>query len=85
VLHPGRLHVPGVEREDVSEEDRAVSMSYFIDWVKDAAVEAEADFHKNIDSHTGANSNRHGTLSPSKRVSNCRRHSGNGYLDGTYF
>jgi sugar phosphate isomerase/epimerase len=42
VLHPGRLHVPGVEREDVSEEDRAVSMSYFIDWVKDAAVEAEA-------------------------------------------
>ena len=41
VLHPGRLHVPGVEREDVSEEDRAISMSYFIDWVKDAAPEAE--------------------------------------------
>ncbi|HIF72393.1 MAG TPA: sugar phosphate isomerase/epimerase [Dehalococcoidia bacterium] len=41
VLHPGRLHVPGVEREEVSEEDRAISMSHFIDWVKDAAVEAE--------------------------------------------
>lgn len=41
VIHPGRLHVPGVEREDVSEADRAVSISYFIDWVKSAAPEAE--------------------------------------------
>ena len=41
VVHPGRLHVPGVEREDVSEADRAISMSYFIDWVKAAAPEAE--------------------------------------------
>ena len=41
VIHPGRLHVPGVEKEDVSEADRAVSISYFIDWVKSAAPEAE--------------------------------------------
>ena len=41
VIHPGRLHVPDVEREDVSEADRAVSISYFIDWVKSAAPEAE--------------------------------------------
>ncbi len=41
VLHPGRLHVPGVERGEESEEDRALAMAYFIDWVKDAAVEAE--------------------------------------------
>ena len=41
VIHPGHLHVPGVEREDVSEADRAISMSYFIDWIKAAAPEAE--------------------------------------------
>lgn len=41
VIHPGHLHVPGVEKEDVSEADRAISMSYFIDWIKAAAPEAE--------------------------------------------
>jgi sugar phosphate isomerase/epimerase len=41
VLHPGRLHVPGIEQGDESEDDRALAMSFFIEWVKDAAVEAE--------------------------------------------
>jgi sugar phosphate isomerase/epimerase len=41
VLHPGRLDVAGVEREDVSEVDRALAMSYYIDFVKSAAPIAE--------------------------------------------
>jgi sugar phosphate isomerase/epimerase len=41
VVHPGRLHVPGIENGNESEEDRLVAMEYFIDWVKDAAPEAE--------------------------------------------
>ncbi|MEE8046686.1 MAG: sugar phosphate isomerase/epimerase family protein, partial [Dehalococcoidia bacterium] len=42
VLHPGRLDVAGVEREDVSEVDRALAMSYYIDFVKSAAPVAES-------------------------------------------
>jgi len=42
VVHPGRLHVPGVERGEESEDDRQMGISYFVDWAKDAAVEAES-------------------------------------------
>ena len=41
VLHPGRLDVAGVERGDVAEVDRALAMSYYIDFVKSAAPIAE--------------------------------------------
>jgi sugar phosphate isomerase/epimerase len=41
VLHPGRLDVAGVVREDVSEADRAMAMSFYIDFVKSAAPIAE--------------------------------------------
>jgi sugar phosphate isomerase/epimerase len=41
VLHPGRLDVPGVEQVDVSEADRAVAISFFVDFVKAAAPVAE--------------------------------------------
>jgi len=40
VLHPGRLHVPGVDNGKESEDDRALAMKYFIDWVVEAASEA---------------------------------------------
>ncbi|MDA1280427.1 MAG: sugar phosphate isomerase/epimerase [Chloroflexi bacterium] len=42
IFHPGRLHVPGVEREQVSEADRAVSLSHFVDFMKAVAPIAEA-------------------------------------------
>ncbi len=41
VLHPGKLHIPGLEPEDVSEADRVVSMSHYLDFVKAAAPVAE--------------------------------------------
>ena len=41
VLHPGRLHVPGVEQGEESDDDRALVMVFFIEWVKEAAIEAE--------------------------------------------
>ncbi|MBT4125772.1 MAG: sugar phosphate isomerase/epimerase [Chloroflexi bacterium] len=41
VLHPGRLHVPGVEQGEESDDDRALAMDFFIEWVKEAAIEAE--------------------------------------------
>ena len=34
--------VPGVEQEEVSEADRAVAISYFVEWVKAAAPVAES-------------------------------------------
>ena len=42
VVHPGRLHVPGVKQGEESEDDRQVGISYFVDWAKDAAGEAES-------------------------------------------
>jgi sugar phosphate isomerase/epimerase len=42
IVHPGRLHVPGVDQGDESEDDRLVAISYFVDWAKDAAKEAES-------------------------------------------
>ncbi|MBT3994783.1 MAG: sugar phosphate isomerase/epimerase [Chloroflexi bacterium] len=42
VVHPGRLHVPGVKQGEESEDDRQVGISYFVDWAKDAAEEAES-------------------------------------------
>ncbi len=41
VLHPGRLDVPGVEPEDMSEADRMVGTANFIEFVKAAAPVAE--------------------------------------------
>lgn len=41
VLHPGKLHVDGLEPEDISEADRTVSMSYFMDFMKAVAPVAE--------------------------------------------
>jgi sugar phosphate isomerase/epimerase len=41
VLHPGRLHVPGVEQGEESDDDRALAMEFFTEWVSDAAIEAE--------------------------------------------
>ena len=41
VVHPGRLHVPGVEQEEVSETARIESLSYFVEFVKAAAPTAE--------------------------------------------
>ena len=42
VVHPGRLHVPGVNQGEESENERQVGISYFVDWAKDAAEEAES-------------------------------------------
>lgn len=41
VLHPGKLHIPGLEPEVISEADRVVSMSHYLDFVKAAAPVAE--------------------------------------------
>lgn len=41
VLHPGRLDVPGVEQDQVSETDRAISFGHYVDFVKAAAPIAE--------------------------------------------
>ncbi|MCZ6538844.1 MAG: sugar phosphate isomerase/epimerase [Chloroflexi bacterium] len=41
VLHPGRLDVPGLDPQQISEVDRAVSMSHYVDFVKAAAPFAE--------------------------------------------
>ncbi len=37
VIHPGKLHVNGLKPEDISEPDRAVSLSHFVDFMKAAA------------------------------------------------
>ena len=41
VLHPGRLDMPGVEREEISEAERIVAMSHYLDFVNTAAPVAE--------------------------------------------
>lgn len=41
VLHPGKLHINGLEPEDISEADRTVSLSHFVDFMKAAAPVAE--------------------------------------------
>lgn len=41
VVHPGKLDVPGLAPEDTSEDDRAVSNSYLVDFMKEAGQEAE--------------------------------------------
>ena len=41
VVHPGRLHVPGTEPENVSEEARIESLSHFVEFMKAAAPAAE--------------------------------------------
>jgi sugar phosphate isomerase/epimerase len=42
VLHPGKLHVDGIEPEETSESDRAASMSYFVEFMKNVAPVAES-------------------------------------------
>ena len=42
VVHPGRLHMPGVEWGEESEDDRQMGISYFVDWAKEAAEKAES-------------------------------------------
>ena len=37
VLHPGKLHVPGLKPEEVSETERTVAISFFIDFMKAVA------------------------------------------------
>ena len=41
VVHPGRLDVPGIEPIEVSEEARAESISYLVDFMKTSALAAE--------------------------------------------
>ena len=41
VVHPGKLDVPGLAMEDTSEDDRAVSTSYLVDFMKEAGQVAE--------------------------------------------
>jgi sugar phosphate isomerase/epimerase len=41
VVHPGKLDVPGLAMEETSEDDRAVSTSYLVDFMKEAGQEAE--------------------------------------------
>ncbi len=41
IIHPGKLHVVGLEPEDVSESDRLISLSHFVDFMKAAAPVAE--------------------------------------------
>ena len=41
VVHPGKLDVPGLTPEETSETDRADSISYLVDFMKEAAQEAE--------------------------------------------
>lgn len=41
VIHPGKLHVDGLEPEDVTESDRTVSLSHFVDFMKAVAPVAE--------------------------------------------
>lgn len=41
VLHPGRLHVPGIEPEEVSEEARIESLSLLVEFMKATAPVAE--------------------------------------------
>ena len=41
VVHPGKLDVPGLVPEETSEADRAVSISYLVDFMKEAGQKAE--------------------------------------------
>ena len=41
VVHPGKLHVNGLEPEDVSESDRTVSLTHFVEFMRATAPAAE--------------------------------------------
>ncbi len=42
VLHPGRMHVPGVDQGNETEAQRLEAMEHFIEWVETVAPEAES-------------------------------------------